>query len=100
MKQKIVRLIAIFNYYTRKALDAVLKYVRKYGIVMESRYPFGGHDYSMRISIIRLLRKSLKSVIRPEFNYLTVAAAISYIAIPGSSNPKHMKKMMTFLILS
>ncbi|MBE8954297.1 MAG: aldo/keto reductase [Quinella sp. 2Q5] len=110
-----VRSIGISNYYTPREFDRMSRaaqivpavvqnenhpyyqgtelqaYVAKFGTVVESWYPLGGRGNTQKIfadeTIQRLAAKYSKSpaqiVLRWQFQD-------GYIAIPGSSNPKHI----------
>ena len=107
--------IGISNYYTKDQVDEVLSfaeitpaviqnenhiyyqnaelrdYVKQYGIVMESWYPFGGRGHtqeSFKNDVILDLAKahgktSAQIILRWHLQD-------GYIAIPGSSNPNHI----------
>ena len=110
-----LRSIGISNYYTPEAVDAVLsfativpaviqnenhlyyqntelqEYVRPYGIVIESWYPFGGRGHTGEhfgnetiIQIAEVHGKTPAQVI------LRWQLQAGFIAIPGSSNPDHI----------
>ena len=110
-----VRSIGISNYYTKEQVDEVLsyakiipaviqnenhlyyqntelqEYVRPYGIVIESWYPFGGRGHTAENFnnevILELAEKygktSAQIILRWQLQD-------GYIAIPGSSNPEHI----------
>lgn len=110
-----LRSIGISNYYTKEQVDEVLsfasitpaviqnenhiyyqnkelqKYVRQYGIVMESWYPFGGRGHTSESfeneTIARIAKEhnvsSAQVILRWQIQD-------GYIAIPGSSNAKHI----------
>ena len=110
-----VRSIGISNYYTKAAVDEVLsyaeitpaviqnenhlyyqnnelqEYVKQYGIVIESWYPFGGRGHTGEhfnnetiTSIAKAHNKTSAQII------LRWQLQAGYIAIPGSSNPDHI----------
>ena len=107
--------IGISNYYTKEAVDEVLsfatimpavlqnenhiyyqntelqEYVRQYGIVMESWYPFGGRGHTsenFNNEVIKeLAEKYDKSSAQIILRWQLQAG---FIAIPGSSNPDHI----------
>ena len=110
-----VRSIGISNYYTPEAFDKVMsyaqippaviqnenhiyyqntalqEYVRKYGVVVESWYPFGGRGHTSEnfnnetiTAIAKSHGKTSAQVI------LRWHLQAGYIAIPGSSNPDHI----------
>ncbi len=115
VEQGKVRSIGISNYYTKDALDEVLsfanitpaiiqnenhiyyqneklkKYAKKYGIVIESWYPFGGRGHTdenfNNETIAQLAKKYKKSSAQVILRWHLQAG---YIAIPGSSNAKHI----------
>lgn len=107
--------IGISNYYTREQVDKVLSfanitpaviqnenhiyyqnrelqdYVRKYGIVIESWYPFGGRGHTSE----SFDNETISEI--ADDHYVTSAQVIlrwqiqdGYIAIPGSSNAEHI----------
>ena len=107
--------IGICNYYTKEQVDEVLsfaeitpaviqnenhiyyqnaelrEYVKQYGIVMESWYPFGGRGHTQENFENEVIREIA------EAHEKTAAQIIlrwhlqdGYIAIPGSSNPHHI----------
>lgn len=110
-----VRSIGISNYYTKKQVDEVLsyatitpaviqnenhlyyqntelqEYVKQYGIIIESWYPFGGRGHTsehFNNSVIKeLATKYNKSSAQIILRWQLQAG---YIAIPGSSNPNHI----------
>ncbi len=110
-----VRSIGISNYYTPEAFDEVMsyaqippaviqnenhiyyqnialqEYVRKYGVVVESWYPFGGRGHTSEnfnnetvTAIAKSHGKTSAQII------LRWHLQAGYIAIPGSSNPEHI----------
>lgn len=110
-----VRSIGISNYYTPEAFDEVMsyaqippaviqnenhiyyqntalqEYVRKYGVVVESWYPFGGRGHTSEnfnnetvTAIAKSHGKTSAQVI------LRWHLQAGYIAIPSSSNPDHI----------
>ena len=110
-----LRSIGISNYYTPEAVDEVLafaeivpaviqnenhlyyqntalqEYVKEYGIVVESWYPFGGRGHTQEHFnnevILDLAKKYGKSAAQIILRWHVQA---DYIAIPGSSNPDHI----------
>lgn len=110
-----VRSIGISNYYTKEEIDAVLsyatiipaviqnenhiyyqntelqEYVNKYGIIIESWYPFGGRGHtseSFNNEVITAIaekydKTSAQIILRWQLQ-------AGYIVIPGSSNPNHI----------
>lgn len=110
-----VRSIGISNYYTPEAFDKVMsyaqippaviqnenhiyyqntalqEYVRKYGVVVESWYPFGGRGHTSEnfnnetvTAIAKSHGKTSAQII------LRWHLQAGYITIPGSSNPDHI----------
>ncbi len=110
-----VRSIGISNYYTQEAVDEVLswatilpaviqnenhlyyqntelqEYVKQYGIVVESWYPFGGRghtqDHFGNPTITAIAEAHDKT---PAQIILRWQLQAGFIAIPGSSNPDHI----------
>jgi diketogulonate reductase-like aldo/keto reductase len=110
-----LRSIGISNYYTKEQIDEVLdfativpaviqnenhlyyqntelqEYVRQYGIVIESWYPFGGRGHTAESFnnevILELAEKYNKSSAQIILRWQLQAG---FIAIPGSSNPDHI----------
>ena len=110
-----LRSIGISNYYTPEAVDEVLsfativpaviqnenhlyyqnselqEYVKPYGIVIESWYPFGGRGHTGEHfgneTIIRIAETYGKT---PAQVILRWQLQAGFIAIPGSSNPDHI----------
>ena len=110
-----LRSIGISNYYTKEQVDEVLsfaaivpaviqnenhiyyqntelqEYVKQYGIVIESWYPFGGRGHTTENFnnevILKLAEKYNKSSAQIILRWQLQAG---YIAIPGSSNPDHI----------
>lgn len=110
-----VRSIGISNYYTKEQVDEVLSYaeitpaviqnenhiyyqntelqdyVKQYGIVIESWYPFGGRGHTQENFenevIAELAEKHGKT---PAQVILRWQLQAGFIAIPGSSNPDHI----------
>lgn len=110
-----VRSIGISNYYTPEAFDEVMsyaqippaviqnenhiyyqntalqEYVRKYGVVVESWYPFGGRGHTsenFNNETVTAIAKSHGKT--PAQIILRWHLQAGYIAIPGSSNPDHI----------
>lgn len=115
VRDKKVKSIGISNYYTKKAIDEVLsyatiipaviqnenhlyyqnielqEYVKEYGIIIESWYPFGGRGHTsehFNNNIIKELadkydKTSAQIILRWQLQ-------AGYIVIPGSSNPEHI----------
>ncbi|MBR2733486.1 MAG: aldo/keto reductase, partial [Selenomonadaceae bacterium] len=110
-----VRSIGISNYYTPEDFDRIRNaaqivpavvqnenhpyfqnaqlqaYVAQFGTVVESWYPFGGRGNTQKIfgdaTIQQLAKKYSKS---PAQIVLRWQLQAGYVAIPGSSNPKHI----------
>lgn len=110
-----VRSIGISNYYTREQVDEVLSYaeiipaviqnenhlyyqnndlrdyVRQYGIVIESWYPFGGRghtqDHFGNETVAAIAAAHGKTAAQVILRWQIQAG---FIAIPGSSNPDHI----------
>ena len=109
--------IGISNYYTKSQVDKVLsyatiipaiiqnenhiyyqnnelqEYVRNYGIIIESWYPFGGRGHTSEnfnneviISLANKYKKTSAQII------LRWNLQAGYIVIPGSKNPDHIKE--------
>ncbi len=110
-----VRSIGISNYYTREAVDEVLSYARitpaviqnenhlyyqntglqeyvsRYGIVIESWYPFGGRGHTQDIFSDPVITKIAAAHDRtPAQVILRWQLQAGFIAIPGSSDPEHI----------
>ena len=112
-----IKALGISNYYTKESVEEVLsyakvvptiiqnenhiyyqnndlqEYVKKYGIVIESWYPFGGRghtdeNYNNEV-IVKLSKKYNKT---PAQIILRWHLQSGYIAIPGSKNPDHIKE--------
>ena len=109
------RSIGISNYYTPEAVEEVLsfaqslpaviqnenhlyyqntalqEYVRRYGIVIESWYPFGGRGHTGEHfgneTIVRIAQAHGKT---PAQVILRWQVQAGFVAIPGSSNPDHI----------
>jgi len=110
-----IRSIGISNYYTEEQVDEVLsfaeimpaviqnenhiyyqnrklqEYVRPYGIVIESWYPFGGRGHTQESfgneTIVQIAGAHGKT---PAQVILRWQIQDGYIVIPGSSNPDHI----------
>lgn len=110
-----VRSIGISNYYTPEAVEEILsfaeivpaviqnenhlyyqnralqEYVRQYGIVVESWYPFGGRGHTQEHfsdeTVVRIAGAHGKT---PAQIILRWQIQDGYIAIPGSSDPAHI----------
>ena len=112
-----LKAIGISNYYTKEAVDEVLsyaevvpaviqnenhiyyqnnelqEYVKQYGIIIESWYPFGGRGHTEENfnneTILELAKKYNKTSAQMILRWQLQAG---YIAIPGSKNPDHIKE--------
>ena len=110
-----VKSIGISNYYTKEEIDEVLsyativpaviqnenhiyyqntdlqEYVSKYGIIIESWYPFGGRGHTSENFNNEVIRD-----IATKYNKTSAQILLrwqlqaGYIVIPGSSNPDHI----------
>lgn len=110
-----VKSIGISNYYTKEEIDEVLsyativpaviqnenhiyyqntdlkEYVSKYGIIIESWYPFGGRGHTSENFNNEVIRD-----IATKYNKTSAQIILrwqlqaGYIVIPGSSNPDHI----------
>ena len=110
-----VKSIGISNYYTKQEIDEVLSYatitpaviqnenhiyyqntelqnyVSKYGIIIESWYPFGGRGHTSE----NFNNETIKEI-GEEYNKTSAQIILrwqiqaGYIVIPGSSNPDHI----------
>lgn len=116
-KEGKLKAIGISNYYTKEAIDEVLsyaeivpaviqnenhiyyqnnelqKYVKQYGIMIESWYPFGGRGHTdenfNNKTIVKIAKKYNKTSAQIILRWQLQAG---YIAIPGSKNPDHIKE--------
>ena len=116
-KEGKLKAIGISNYYTKEAVDEVLsyaeivptviqnenhiyyqnnelqEYVKQYGIIIESWYPFGGRGHTEENfnneTILELAKKYNKTSAQMILRWQLQAG---YIAIPGSKNPDHIKE--------
>ena len=107
--------IGISNYYTKEEIDEVLsyatitpaviqnenhiyyqntelqEYVSKYGIIIESWYPFGGRGHTSE----NFNNEVIKGIAE-KYNKTSAQIILrwqlqaGYIVIPGSSNPEHI----------
>ena len=115
VEKGIVRSIGISNYYTPEAFDEVMsyakitpaviqnenhiyyqntelqEYVKQYGVIIESWYPFGGRGHTNEsfnnetiVAIAKTHNKTSAQII------LRWQLQAGFIAIPGSSNPDHI----------
>ena len=110
-----VRSIGISNYYTPEAVEEVLsfaeivpaviqnenhlyyqnrslqEYVKQYGIVLESWYPFGGRGHTQEHFTNEIIARIAKEHGKtPAQVILRWQIQDGYIPIPGSSNPEHI----------
>jgi diketogulonate reductase-like aldo/keto reductase len=116
-KEGKLKTIGISNYYTKEAIDEVLsyaeivpaviqnenhiyyqnnelqEYVKQYGIIIESWYPFGGRGHTdenfNNETIVKIAKKYNKTSAQIILRWQLQAG---YIAIPGSKNPDHIKE--------
>lgn len=116
-KEGKLKAIGISNYYTKEAIDEVLsyaeivpaviqnenhiyyqnnelqEYVKQYGIIIESWYPFGGRGHTdenfNNETIVKIAKKYNKTSAQIILRWQLQAG---YIAIPGSKNPNHIKE--------
>ena len=116
-KEGKLKSIGISNYYTKKAVDKVLgyasiapviiqnenhiyyqnnelqEYIKKYGIIIESWYPFGGRGHTSENFnndiILKLANKYKKTSAQIILRWHLQAG---YIVIPGSKNSEHIKE--------
>ena len=116
-KEGKLKAIGISNYYTKEAIDEVLSYaeivptviqnenhiyyqnnelqdyVKQYGIIIESWYPFGGRGHTdenfNNETIVKIAKKYNKTSAQIILRWQLQAG---YIAIPGSKNPDHIKE--------
>lgn len=110
-----VKSIGISNYYTKEEIDEILsyatitpaviqnenhiyyqnielqEYVSKYGIIIESWYPFGGRGHTSENFDNEIIKR-----IADKYNKTSAQIILrwqlqaGYIVIPGSSNPDHI----------
>ncbi len=117
VNEKKIRAIGISNYYTKEAFDKVMSYakitpsviqnenhiyyqnnelrdyVAKYGIVMESWYPFGGRGHTKENFDNEVIKSLAKKYNKTSAQIiLRWQLQSNYIAIPGSSNEEHIKE--------
>lgn len=116
-KEGKLKAIGISNYYTKEAIDEVLSYaeivptviqnenhiyyqnnelqdyVKQYGIIIESWYPFGGRGHTdenfNNETIVKIAKKYNKTSAQIILRWQLQAG---YIVIPGSKNPDHIKE--------
>ena len=116
-KEGKLKAIGISNYYTKEAIDEVLsyaeivpaviqnenhiyyqnnelqEYVKQYGIIIESWYPFGGRGHTdenfNNETIVKIAKKYNKTSAQIILRWQLQAG---YIVIPGSKNPDHIKE--------
>jgi len=110
-----IRSIGISNYYTPEAFERINRiaeivpavvqnenhpfyqnkelqeYLRKYGVIVESWYPFGGRGNTQKVfqnaTIKEIARRHGKTSAQIVLRW---QVQDGYIAIPGSSNPQHI----------
>lgn len=110
-----VKSIGISNYYTKEAVDEVLsyatimpsviqnenhiyyqnvelqEYVKQYGIVIESWYPFGGRGHTAENFNHQIIKELANKYHKTSAQIiLRWQLQVGYIVIPGSSNPEHI----------
>ena len=110
-----VKSIGISNYYTKEEVDEVLsyatitpaviqnenhiyyqnielqEYVSKYGIIMESWYPFGGRGHTSENFNNEVIKEIAEKYDKTSAQIiLRWQLQAGYIVIPGSSNPDHI----------
>lgn len=110
-----VKSIGISNYYTKEAVDEVLsyatimpsviqnenhiyyqnmelqEYVKQYGIVLESWYPFGGRGHTAENFNNQVIKELANKYHKTSAQIiLRWQLQAGYIVIPGSSNPEHI----------
>ena len=77
-------------YYQNSELQ---EYVKQYGIIIESWYPFGGRGHTEENfnneTIVKIAKKYNKTSAQIILRWQLQAG---YIAIPGSKNPDHIKE--------
>ena len=112
-----VKSIGISNYYTKEEIDEVLQYatitpaviqnenhiyyqnkdlqdyVSKYGIIIESWYPFGGRGHTSENFNNEVIKKIAEKHNKTSAQIiLRWQLQAGYIVIPGSSNPDHISE--------
>lgn len=110
-----VKSIGISNYYTKEQVDEVLsyatitpaviqnenhiyyqnaelqEYVKQYGIVIESWYPFGGRGHTSENFNNEIIKKLAEKYNKTSAQIiLRWQIQVGYIVIPGSSNSEHI----------
>lgn len=116
-KEGKLKSIGISNYYTNKAIDEVLsyaeivpaviqnenhiyyqntklqEYVKQYGIIIESWYPFGGRGHTSENFNNEVIKELAEKYNKTSAQIiLRWQLQAGYIAIPGSKNPDHIKE--------
>ena len=116
-KQGKLKAIGISNYYTKEAVDEVLsyaeimpsiiqnenhiyyqntelqEYVKQYGIIIESWYPFGGRGHTSENFNNEVIKELAEKYNKTSAQIiLRWQLQAGYIAIPGSKNPDHIKE--------
>ena len=114
-KQGKLKAIGISNYYTKEAVDEVLsyaeimpsiiqnenhiyyqntelqEYVKQYGIIIESWYPFGGRGHTSENFNNEVIKELAEKYNKTSAQIiLRWQLQAEYIAIPGSSNLSHI----------
>ena len=116
-KEGKLKAIGISNYYTKEAIDEVLsyaeivpaviqnenhiyyqnnelqEYVKQYGIIIESWYPFGGRGHTSENFNNEVIKELAEKYNKTSAQIiLRWQLQAGYIAIPGSKNPDHIKE--------
>ena len=116
-KEGKLKAIGISNYYTKEAIDEVLsyaeivpaviqnenhiyyqnnelqEYVKQYGIIIESWYPFGGRGHTSENFNNEVIKELAEKYNKTSAQIiLRWQLQAGYIAIPGSRNPDHIKE--------
>ena len=116
-KEGKLKAIGISNYYTKEAIDEVLsyaeivpaviqnenhiyyqntelqEYVKQYGIIIESWYPFGGRGHTSENFNNGVIKELAEKYNKTSAHIiLRWQLQAGYIAIPGSKNPDHIKE--------
>ena len=116
-KEGKLKAIGISNYYTKEAIDEVLsyaeivpaviqnenhiyyqnnelqEYVKQYGIIIESSYPFGGRGHTSENFNNEVIKELAEKYNKTSAQIiLRWQLQAGYIAIPGSKNPDHIKE--------
>ncbi len=116
-KEGKLKAIGISNYYTKEAIDEVLsyaeivpaviqnenhiyyqnnelqEYVKQYGIIIESWYPFGGRGHTSENFNNEVIKELAEKYNKTSAQIiLRWQLQAGYIASPGSRNPDHIKE--------